>query len=88
MRADDPPTPRMSLGTGRPIVLRDESSIRHCRALLRHPLSSTNDVRLVSLVELIVQKSKTYSQAFGQVFNLNHPLSSNLRDFNVDERTS
>jgi hypothetical protein len=51
-------THRMSLGTGRPIVLRDESSIRHCRVLLGHPLASGTDVRLVSLVELIAQKSK------------------------------
>jgi hypothetical protein len=48
----------MSLGTGRPIVLRDESSIRHCRVLLRHKMASDTDVRLVSLVELVTQKSK------------------------------
>ena len=48
---------RMSLGTGRPIVLRDENSIRHCRILLNHPMASPTDVRLVSLVELIAQKS-------------------------------
>lgn len=48
----------MSLGTGRPIVLRDESSIRHCRLLLSHPMASPTDVRLVSLIELIAQKSK------------------------------
>lgn len=48
----------MSLGTGRPIVLRDESSIRHCRILLSHPMVSPTDVRLISQVELIAQKSK------------------------------
>lgn len=48
---------QMSLGTGRPIVLRDESSIRHCRVLLSHPMVSPTDVRLVSQVELIAQKS-------------------------------
>ena len=48
----------MSLGTGRPLVLRDESSIRHSRVLLRHKMVSDTDVRLVSLVELITQKSK------------------------------
>jgi len=48
---------RMSLGTGRPIVLRDENSIRHCRVLLNHPMASPTDVRLVALVELIMQKS-------------------------------
>ena len=48
----------MSLGTGRPIVLRDENTIRHCRLLLTHPMSSPTDVRLISLVELIAHKSK------------------------------
>ena len=47
----------MSLGTGRPIVLRDESSIKHCRLLLSHPMASPTDVRLISQVELIMQKS-------------------------------
>lgn len=48
---------RMSLGTGRPIVLRDENSIRHCRILLNHPMASPTDVRLIAQVELIAQKS-------------------------------
>jgi hypothetical protein len=48
---------RMSLGTGRPIVLRDENSIRHCRLLLSHPMASPTDVRLIAQVELIAQKS-------------------------------
>lgn len=48
----------MSLGTGRPIVLRDENTIRHCRLLLTHRMSSPTDVRLISLVELIAHKSK------------------------------
>jgi len=48
----------MSLGTGRPIVLRDENSIRHCRLLLTHPMASPTDVRLVAQVELIAQKSE------------------------------
>ncbi|KAH8828435.1 hypothetical protein DL96DRAFT_1603257 [Flagelloscypha sp. PMI_526] len=48
---------QMSLGTGRPIVLRDETSIRHCRILLNHRMASPTDVRLVAQVELIGQKS-------------------------------
>nr|GAT56380.1 predicted protein [Mycena chlorophos] len=51
---------QMSLGTGRPIVLRDENSIRHCRLLLTHPMASPTDVRLVSQVELIAQKTQIY----------------------------
>lgn len=48
---------QMSLGTGRPVVLRDEGSIRHCRILLKHPMASVTDVRLIAQVELIAQKS-------------------------------
>lgn len=48
----------MSLGTGRPIVLRDETSIKNCRLLLSHPMASPTDVRLISQVELIMQKSE------------------------------
>jgi hypothetical protein len=51
---------RMSLGTGRPIVLRDEGSVRHCRILLNHPMSSPTDVRLISQIELIAQKSMSF----------------------------
>jgi hypothetical protein len=49
---------QMSLGTGRPIVLRDEHTIKHCRILLTHSMASVTDVRLVAQVELIAQKSR------------------------------
>ena len=72
---------QMSLGTGRPIVLRDESSIKHCRLLLSHPMASPTDVRLVSQVELIMQKSAC---APWRDFHLSRPAdgfnSTNLRD--------
>lgn len=55
------PLRRMSLGTGRPVVLRDETSIKHCRLLLSHPMASVTDVRLISQVELIAQKSRCYT---------------------------
>ncbi|KAH7875309.1 uncharacterized protein C8R40DRAFT_1045089 [Lentinula edodes] len=61
---------QMSLGTGRPIVLRDENSIRHCRLLLGHSMASPTDVRLISQVELIAQKTQIYetlAQMNGQV---------------------
>ena len=54
----------MSLGTGRPIVLRDESSMRHCRLLLSHPMQSPTDVRLIAQVELIAQKSEIFVDGF------------------------
>lgn len=46
----------MSLGTGRPAILRDENSTKYCRVLLRHHMASPTDVRLVSQIELIAQK--------------------------------
>jgi len=49
---------RMSLGTGRPIILRDENCVRLSRVLLNHPMASPTDVRLVSLVDLVAQKSE------------------------------
>ena len=48
----------MSLGTGRPVVLRDEVTIRNCRLLLNHPMSTATDVRLIAQIELIGQKSE------------------------------
>jgi hypothetical protein len=68
----------MSLGTGRPIVLRDESSIRHCRVLLGHPMGSGTDVRLISLVELIAQKSKNGPRSFTWGADMNDSPSPNL----------
>lgn len=74
---------QMSLGTGRPIVLRDEFSIKHCRVLLTHPMASYTDVRLISQVELIAQKTQifeTLSSLNGQV---NHSTLSFIRRANV-----
>ena len=52
----------MSLGTGRPIILRDENSIRHCRLLLSHRMTSPTDVRLIALIELLARKSMEFIQ--------------------------
>ncbi|KAH9978826.1 hypothetical protein BGW80DRAFT_1530949 [Lactifluus volemus] len=70
---------QMSLGTGRPIVLRDESSIRHCRVLLGHPLASGTDVRLVSLVELIAQKTQIYETLTSMNGQVNHNTLAFIR---------
>ncbi|KZS98190.1 hypothetical protein SISNIDRAFT_546194 [Sistotremastrum niveocremeum HHB9708] len=51
---------QMSMGTGRPVILRDENSIRHYRILLTHPMSSPTDVRLISLIELVSQRIQIY----------------------------
>ncbi|KAI9461022.1 hypothetical protein BJY52DRAFT_1117821 [Lactarius psammicola] len=44
---------QMSYGTGRPAILKDDESIWQCRLLLRHPLALEDDMRLVSMVELM-----------------------------------
>ncbi|KAL1704597.1 hypothetical protein EV121DRAFT_205545 [Schizophyllum commune] len=73
---------QMSLGTGRPIVLRDESSIRHCRLLLKHPMASPTDVRLVALVELVAQKTQIY-ETLAPLNEVNHATLSFIRRANV-----
>ncbi|KAH9994958.1 hypothetical protein BJV74DRAFT_830722 [Russula compacta] len=70
---------QMSLGIGRPIVMRDESSIRHCRALLGHRMASGTDVRLVSLVELIVQKTQIYETLTSMNGQVNHNTLAFIR---------
>ncbi|OWT40828.1 hypothetical protein C362_01041 [Cryptococcus neoformans Bt1] len=43
----------VSLGTGKPILLRDDSSVRQARKLLDHPMASDTDMRLIAGVELV-----------------------------------
>ncbi|KAJ7072325.1 hypothetical protein C8F01DRAFT_1103486 [Mycena amicta] len=74
---------QMSLGTGRPIVLRDENSIRHCRILLGHPMASPTDVRLVSQVELIAQKTQIYETLAPLNGQVNHNTLAFIRRANV-----
>lgn len=74
---------QMSLGTGRPIVLRDESSIRHCRVLLNHRMASPTDVRLISLVELIAQKTQIYETLAPLNGQVNHNTLAFIRRANV-----
>ncbi|KAI0743621.1 hypothetical protein C8Q80DRAFT_1107676 [Daedaleopsis nitida] len=74
---------QMSLGTGRPIVLRDESSIRHCRVLLTHPMASPTDVRLVSQVELIAQKTQIYETLSSMNGQVNHNTLAFIRRANI-----
>ncbi|KAI0341976.1 hypothetical protein BDW22DRAFT_1358086 [Trametopsis cervina] len=74
---------QMSLGTGRPIVLRDEGSIRHCRLLLKHPMASPTDVRLVSQVELIAQKTQIYETLSPLNGQVNHNTLAFIRRANV-----
>ncbi|WVW80458.1 hypothetical protein I302_102440 [Kwoniella bestiolae CBS 10118] len=43
----------VSLGTGKPLLLRDDSSVKGARELLSHPMASETDIRLVAGVELV-----------------------------------
>lgn len=56
------PVTRLSYGTGRPAVLKDDESIADCRYLLRHPLALDDDMRLVSTVELIRIRERVHNQ--------------------------
>jgi hypothetical protein len=52
---------RLSYGTGRPAILKDDESIAHCRLILRHPLAIEDDMRLVSTVELMALRERLNS---------------------------
>lgn len=65
----------MSYGTGRPAILTDDESIWQCRLLLQHPLAIPDDMRLVSMVELMAIRER--------ITNHLSPLSHGP----VDERT-
>lgn len=49
---------RLSYGTGRPAILKDDESIWNCRHLLQHPLAIEDDMRLVSTVELMAIRER------------------------------
>jgi hypothetical protein len=74
---------QMSLGTGRPIVLREESSVRHCRVLLNHPMASPTDVRLIAQVELIGQKAHIYDTLTSLNGHVDHNTVAFVRRANV-----
>ena len=52
---------RLSYGTGRPAVLKDDESIRDARLLVSHPLAIEDDMRLVSTVELIAIRERVHN---------------------------
>ncbi|CAE6529338.1 unnamed protein product [Rhizoctonia solani] len=53
---------QISFGTGRPAILREDESILRCREILRHPLSIQDDMRLVSMVELMALREHLHDQ--------------------------
>lgn len=53
---------RMSYGTGRPAILKDDESIAQCRLLLQHPLAIEDDMRLVSTVELMALRERVHNK--------------------------
>ncbi|KAJ4485944.1 hypothetical protein J3R30DRAFT_3442999 [Lentinula aciculospora] len=52
---------QLSYGTGRPAILKEDESIKHCRMLLQHPLAIEDDMRLVSTVELIMLRERVHN---------------------------
>lgn len=53
---------QISFGTGRPAILREDDSIAQCRMILQHPLSIQDDMRLVSMVELMVIREQIHDR--------------------------
>jgi hypothetical protein len=53
---------RLSYGTGRPAILKEDESIYHGRLLLQHPLAIEDDMRLVSTVELMAIRERVNNQ--------------------------
>ncbi|WVO13060.1 hypothetical protein L204_100670 [Cryptococcus depauperatus] len=43
----------VSLGTGKPLMLRDDQSVQQARKLLDHPMASETDMHLIAGVELV-----------------------------------
>ncbi|CAE6401834.1 unnamed protein product [Rhizoctonia solani] len=77
---------QISFGTGRPAILRDDESIARCRDILRHPLSIQDDMRLVSMVELMVLREHLHNQLApyegtveDRVFKVLHQAESDFR---------
>ncbi|KAG7529494.1 hypothetical protein FFLO_05601 [Filobasidium floriforme] len=66
----------VSLGTGRPLMLRDDESVRNARQLLTHPMASETDVRLVACVELMSHKVRVWTHL--------HPLRGRIDTTTID----
>ncbi|OCH94694.1 hypothetical protein OBBRIDRAFT_816998 [Obba rivulosa] len=78
---------QMSYGTGRPAILKDDESIWHCRLLLQHPLAIEDDMRLVSMVELMAIRERVHngiSPQFGGP--VNETTFEHLRKGDIDFR--
>lgn len=53
---------RMSYGTGRPAILKDDESIWGSRILLKHPLAIQDDMRLCSMLELMAIRERIHNR--------------------------
>lgn len=63
---------RMSYGTGRPAILKDDESIYASRVLLKHPLAIQDDMRLCSTVELMAIRERIHNK-----LSPDHPIDEN-----------
>ncbi|KAJ9104788.1 hypothetical protein QFC19_003929 [Naganishia cerealis] len=66
----------LSLGTGRPLMLKDDESVRGARILLNHPMESETDVRLIACVELMNHKVRVWETL--------HPLRGRIDSAAID----
>ncbi|KAJ9125093.1 hypothetical protein QFC22_000046 [Naganishia vaughanmartiniae] len=66
----------LSLGTGRPLMLKDDESVRGARVLLGHPMESKTDVRLIACVELMNHKVRVWETL--------HPMHGRIDSAAID----
>lgn len=76
---------RMSYGTGRPAILKDDESIWYSRALLKHPLAIQDDMRLCSMLEMMAIRERIHNR-----LSPDHPVNDEtfaiLREADEDFR--
>ena len=80
-------TSRLSYGTGRPAILKDDESIWNCRELLQHPLAIDDDMRLVSMVELMAVRERFHNELAPYDGKINDKTFEVLRKADMEFRS-
>ncbi|KZO92820.1 hypothetical protein CALVIDRAFT_503961, partial [Calocera viscosa TUFC12733] len=70
---------QMSFGTGRPFMIKTDDSVEDASAILQHPLSVADDMRLVSSVELMVIRERLHGR-----LGVEGPVTEKTRDIILD----
>lgn len=78
---------QLSYGTGRPAILKDDESIWNCRDLLQHPLAIDDDMRLVSMVELMAVRERFHNDLAAYDGTINDNTLETLRKADMEFRS-